>query len=145
VLINVLATYRKCRRASWRVGIPVAPIDPKSRRRPRHRKHIFAFDVEACRAATRVVVNISCHPFVLRALRLVPQHLVLLMGNASSSPDGGRGISSPLYPEVPRLHRMAQSQWCLQRHKRRCIRGREKLNGPTQGICGRTAPISERG
>ena len=68
MLINELAAYRKCWSASWRVGIPVFPIDPKSRQRPRHRKHIFAFDVEACHAATWVLINISCHPFVLRAL-----------------------------------------------------------------------------
>ena len=54
MLINELAAYRKCWSASWRVGIQVFPIDPKSRQRPRHRKHIFAFDVEACRVATWV-------------------------------------------------------------------------------------------
>jgi hypothetical protein len=65
VLINELAAYPKRWSASWRVRIPVFPIDPKGRLRPRHWKHILAIDVEACRAATRVVVNISRHPFVL--------------------------------------------------------------------------------
>ena len=68
MLINELAAYRKCWSASWRVGIPIVPVDPKSRLRPIRRIHIVAIDVETCCAATRVVVNISRHPFVLRML-----------------------------------------------------------------------------